>query len=633
MAAGQLVERVDRGGVPSQAQLGVQARLERVEALLLEQRDLQVREWLGGHLGQRRPAPEPQRADQQLAGAGGLAALKRAAPGAQAFAEDLRVELAGADLEPVAGGHRAQLRAVGTERRAQAGDRDLHALGGATRRRSGPQLLDQAVGRDGLVAVQEQEGEQRELAPSAERPLRAAPAELDGSEDPEAHGLHSYTLSRGSRAVARPLPIGCRGVGGPTHPGLRWGSVQQAAAIAPRRGRARTARARRPPRPANAPLRRLQIGWTLTIVASWSHLVAIGVVAYDAGGARAVGLAALARTLPAAGGVALTSAVAARLTRRAALVAVVGLATMVFRQAHAGLLPRVVGPRARLRTANAVTTTLEAAAVMLGPALGSAAVALGSVTGALVVAAVLATIGAAVVATVVPHATPARLEGRGGRALRDLRAAAAQPSVRLILGLLLAQTLVSGALSVPIVVCAIDLLDLGRAGVGTLTAAYGLGGLLGGALAVGGGRGARLGRLLWLGLVLWGAPLVLLGLVPHPEPALALALLAAVGVGNTLFDVASVTFLHWTITPQRLAHVFGLLEVVVVIGLGAGSILVAGVVAELGVRATLVATGALLPVLALCTAGAVRRLAAACDAPPRPGARAAAVPVPGQSWA
>jgi hypothetical protein len=50
----------------------------------------------------------------------------------------------------------------------------------------------------------------------------------------------------------------------------------------------------------NENLRRLELGWGAAITAEWAHFVALGVFAYDAGGAVGVGIAGLVRMLPAA---------------------------------------------------------------------------------------------------------------------------------------------------------------------------------------------------------------------------------------------------------------------------------------------------------------------------------------------
>src|SRR2546429_6095340 len=50
----------------------------------------------------------------------------------------------------------------------------------------------------------------------------------------------------------------------------------------------------------NENLRRVELAWGASIAAEWAHFVALGVFAYDAGGATAVGIAGLVRMLPAA---------------------------------------------------------------------------------------------------------------------------------------------------------------------------------------------------------------------------------------------------------------------------------------------------------------------------------------------
>src|SRR5919197_44056 len=47
-------------------------------------------------------------------------------------------------------------------------------------------------------------------------------------------------------------------------------------------------------------LRRVELAWGASIASEWAHFVALGVFAYAAGGTAAVGVAGLARLLPAA---------------------------------------------------------------------------------------------------------------------------------------------------------------------------------------------------------------------------------------------------------------------------------------------------------------------------------------------
>jgi hypothetical protein len=50
----------------------------------------------------------------------------------------------------------------------------------------------------------------------------------------------------------------------------------------------------------NADIRRVELAWGAAVAAEWSHFVALGVYAYEDGGATAVGVAGLVRLLPAA---------------------------------------------------------------------------------------------------------------------------------------------------------------------------------------------------------------------------------------------------------------------------------------------------------------------------------------------
>ena len=50
----------------------------------------------------------------------------------------------------------------------------------------------------------------------------------------------------------------------------------------------------------NKSVRRVELAWGAAIAAEWAHFVALGVFAYNHGGTGAVGVAGLARLLPAA---------------------------------------------------------------------------------------------------------------------------------------------------------------------------------------------------------------------------------------------------------------------------------------------------------------------------------------------
>ena len=159
---------------------------------------------------------------------------------------------------------------------------------------------------------------------------------------------------------------------------------------------------------ASPALRRLQLAWLGSILGNWAYLVALGVYAYEQGGAAAVGLVGVIRLIPGALAAPFTSALADRYPRvwvmigsdliRCALMlaasatiatdgpapvvyVLVGLttiATTVFRPAQSALLPALVRSPAELTAANVASSTLESAGTFLGPALGGLLLAVSS---------------------------------------------------------------------------------------------------------------------------------------------------------------------------------------------------------------------------------------------------------------
>jgi hypothetical protein len=101
--------------------------------------------------------------------------------------------------------------------------------------------------------------------------------------------------------------------------------------------------------------------------------------------------------------------------------------------------------------------------------------------------------------------------------------------LRLIVGLFAAQTLVYGALLVLTAVAAIQLLNLGSPGIGYLNAALGVGGLVGGVVAVTLVGARRLAFTFGLALILWGAPILLIGVWAKAVPAFVLIAIAGLG--------------------------------------------------------------------------------------------------------
>src|SRR6185437_8732544 len=100
---------------------------------------------------------------------------------------------------------------------------------------------------------------------------------------------------------------------------------------------------------------------------------------------------------------------------------------------------------------------------------------------------------------------------------------------------------------------------------------------------------------LGLGVLAWGAPVAVIGLVL--EVPVAFVAFAVTGVGGALIEVAAMTLLQRTVPDEVMGRVFGVLETLTVTALALGAALAPILVSALGMRGTLIATGALTPLL------------------------------------
>jgi MFS family permease len=396
----------------------------------------------------------------------------------------------------------------------------------------------------------------------------------------------------------------------------------------------------------NPGLRRLQFAWIGSVTGDWAYAIALGVFAYEAAGATAVGLVALLRFLPSAvvapfaalladryprqrvmlaadviraaalagaAAVALAGGPAAVVYGLAALVAVVSTA---FQPAQAALIPTLARDPRELTAANVASSTIESVGVFGGPALGGILLAATGPSVVFAAAAIGFVYSALLVSRVSARPAPEpRAEER--HILREFSAGyvtvAREPNLRVLVLLFVAQTFVAGALNVLIVVAALRLLDLGEQGVGYLTSALGIGGVLGAVVSIAlVGRG-RLTSDFMVGIVLWGLPIAIMGLWPEPIPAFLL--LTIVGMGNTLVDVSAFTLLQRAVPDEVLGRVFGAVQSLWVGMIGLGSIFAPLAIELVGVEGALVVTGSILPVLAALL---WRRLSALDRAAPVP---------------
>lgn len=399
---------------------------------------------------------------------------------------------------------------------------------------------------------------------------------------------------------------------------------------------------------ANRDLARLELAWGGYWTAETAWLVGLAVYAYDAAGAVGVGLVGLVRMLPAAFAVPFGALLADRYPRERVLLAVYALraavlaavaaaawidapAAAVFaltalagalaapcRPAQWAVIPAHARTPHELVAANAALNTVEGLAYLVGPSLAAAILAATSPAALFAVTAAIAGASALLVAPTAAAraAAPGRTgEGAIAALLGGWRTVAREPHPRLLVALFGAQTYVRGALNVLIVVAALDLLEIGDFGVGLLTAALGAGGFLGAAAAVTLVGRTRLAGPFGLGLVMWGVPIALAAAWLHPM--LAFVCLVAVGAGNSILNVAGFTLLQRLVADHVLARVFGVLEALVMTTVAVGGVATAFVVDAVGGRTALVATGAILPLLAVLFRRHIESADAAARAPVR----------------
>jgi len=390
----------------------------------------------------------------------------------------------------------------------------------------------------------------------------------------------------------------------------------------------------------NPEMRRLQLSWGAESLAIWSFAIALGVYAFDAAGATAVGIAGLVRLLPGAFAAPFGGLIGDRTSRRTVLfgsalgnaalfgaaamaaaagapVAVVfvlaGLSTVAicpYVPAEGALMPLVARTPQELSAANVAHSTIDNIGFLAAGLISGALLAVASPQAVFAMAGIAGLAATFLLARLSPDVRPVYARESSSTILAGIAAGArsllADPKLRLVGLALTVMLFFEGAVDVLAVIVALDLLGLGQGAVGYLNAAWGVGALLGGgALALLLHRG-QLAAGLVLGCMIAGASLALSGIW-----VVALAGYVAwfgMGAGYTFVEVAARTLLQRLGSDETLARALAFLESSRFAAMALGSIAVPVLIALVGVRGTVVVVGLILSLFLLIRWSALRAL-------------------------
>ena len=390
----------------------------------------------------------------------------------------------------------------------------------------------------------------------------------------------------------------------------------------------------------NPEMRRLQLAWGAESLAIWSFAIALGVYAFDASGPTAVGVAGAVRLLPGAFAAPFGGLIGDRASRRSVLVAsalgnaallggaavvaalgapvavvfvIAGLSTVAvcpYVPAEGALMPLLARTPQELSAANVAHSAIDNVGFLSAGIASGVLLAASSPQVVFAMAAIAGVVAALLLLSLSRDARPKYVTETSDTVLAGValgaRTLLADSRLRLVGAALTLLLFFEGAADVLAVIVALDLLGLSQGAVGYLNAAWGIGALLGGAvLAVLLHRG-QLAAGLALGCLLAGASLALPGI--WVVAAVGYIAWLGMGAGYTFVEVAAWTLLQRLGSDETLARALAFLESSKFAATALGSIAVPGLIALFGVRGTVIAVAAVLPVFALLRWSALRAL-------------------------
>ena len=405
---------------------------------------------------------------------------------------------------------------------------------------------------------------------------------------------------------------------------------------------------------ANPALRRIFAAFAGSLIGDGVFALSAAVFVYRSGGATAVGVLAVCRYVLIAVVAPLGAALADRYDRRLvmtasdvlrlvvvviaaalitvhgprvavyALIILVGLAGTAFRPAQAAILPSLSREEEELSGANVLSSTIESIGFFAGPAVAGLLLAFSSIAVAFAFDAVTFVWSVLLLwgirlpdddertpayrAQLSRHAveTDTAAETFLHRALQGFREIARHRDIRTLAILYVLQCVVAGASAVFTVAIALRMLHIGNSGLGLMESTLGIGGLVGGFVALMLMQRSRLATHFAIGIMMWGAPLVIIAIFPNEFAALLT--MGLIGVANSIVDVNAITVLQHQVPNEVLGRVMGAIEAGDVGGMAIGSLAMTLLIHVTGLREGLAWIGVVVTVLVVPGLPAMRRI-------------------------
>lgn len=275
------------------------------------------------------------------------------------------------------------------------------------------------------------------------------------------------------------------------------------------------------------------------------------------------------------------------------------VASTAFGPAAAALTPRLVGED-DLAAANAVNATIEASALVIGPAVGSLLLFLGSEAVGFVINAGTFGVSALMLLTIKAHVPPVKVRVEHGplhQMIDGLKALRESPTALALLNFEFGVSFLYGTSTVFFILAARENLGAGPNGFGYLMAAMGLGGVVASPLAA-----RLLDRrhqilILATGPIAAGTAIAAMAFV-HWLP-LALLCTFILGAGNNLVDVIALTLLQRAAPPRMVGRIFGVAFTAFLVSILLGTLIEPPLIQLFGLKWAILVPGAGVALLTL----------------------------------